>query len=99
MDIGLKIGVGIAVSLGTASAVILPNQKQKDAAALEMYGSTFKELQPQQATAAEFKAGHARWKNFVEKSIYPITRAIPGNSTPIVHPYRNSTPPVQDADE
>lgn len=95
MDIGLKIGVGLAVSLTTASAIILPNGKQRDAAALEMYGSGFKELDPQQQKAAEFKAGHARWKSFVEKGIYPITRALPGSNNPIVNPFRNAPQNVQ----
>ena len=95
----LQVGIGLAVSLGTASAIILPNNKQKDAASMEMYGSEFKELNPQQAKAAEFKAGHARWKNFVEKGIYPITRAIPGSNNPIVNPFRNAPEVAPDADE
>jgi hypothetical protein len=95
----LQVGIGLAVGLGTASAIILPDNKQKDAASMEMYGTSFKELNPQQAKAAEFRAGHARWKNFVEKGIYPITRALPGSNNPIVNPFRNAPQVEPEADE
>jgi len=85
-DIGVRFVAGAAVAFVTASAIILPNGRQKDAAALEMFDKKFSELGPQDRRAAEFKAGHRRWVGFFENSIYPITRRLPGANNPIVNP-------------
>lgn len=76
----------------TASAIILPGGRQKDAAALELFDKKFSELPPQDKRVAEFKAGHKRWTGFFEHSIYPITRRLPGANNPIVNPYRDAAP-------
>jgi hypothetical protein len=100
MDIGLKIAIGAGVAFTTASAIVVPNGKQKDAAAAALFDKRFKELTPQEAHTAEFKAGFQRWTNFFEKSVYPITRRLPGANNPIVNPYRDAEPMGgQDDDE
>ncbi len=76
----------------TAAVIVVPNQKQKDAAALDMFEKPFKQCSPEEAKAAEFKAGHQRWKNFFEHSVSPITRRLPGANNPIVNPYEGAEP-------
>ena len=85
-DIGVKLVAGAAVAFVTASAIILPGGRQKDAAALELFDKRFRELGPQDARVAEFRAGHKRWTGFFEGSVYPLTRRLPGANNPIVNP-------------
>lgn len=85
-DIGVKLVAGAAVAFVTASAIIVPTGRQKDAAALEMFDKKFSELAPQDRRAAEFRAGHRRWTGFFEGSIYPITRKLPGSKNPAINP-------------
>jgi len=92
MDIGLKIAIGVGAAVTTASAIVVPNHRQKDVAAMDMFDKKFNDLDPQDKKAAEFAAGHRRWKNFFEKSVYPITRKLPGSSNPIINPYRDVEP-------
>lgn len=99
MDIGLKIAIGCGVSLATAGLIVNPNGKQKEAAALNLFDKPWKELTPQEERVAEFKAGHQRWVNFFEKSVYPITRSLPGANNPIVNPYRDAQPQGGDDDD
>ncbi|KAI8477393.1 MAG: hypothetical protein J3K34DRAFT_373293 [Monoraphidium minutum] len=91
-DIGVRMVAGAAVAFLTASAIILPGGRQKDAAALELFDKKFKELPPQDKRVAEFAAGHKRWTGFFNNSIYPITRRLPGAKNPIVNPYRDAAP-------
>jgi hypothetical protein len=90
MDIGLRIAIGVGAAAGTAGLIVVPNKRQKDAAAMDLFDSKFDELHPQDKKAAEFRAGHQRWVNFFEKSVYPITRKLPGHNNPIVNPYKDA---------
>eukprot|EP00882_Tetradesmus_deserticola_P007793 GHRQ01008204.1.p2 GENE.GHRQ01008204.1~~GHRQ01008204.1.p2 ORF type:complete len:102 (+),score=47.73 GHRQ01008204.1:182-487(+) len=101
MDIGVRIAIGIGAAAGTAGLIVVPNKRQKDVAAMDLFDSKFDELHPQDKKAAEFRAGHQRWTNFFEKSIYPITRKLPGHKNPIVNPYKDVEQPGggQDDDE
>eukprot|EP00775_Hariotina_reticulata_P010401 gene10401-10559_t len=92
MDLGLRIAIGMGVAAGTAGLIIVPNKKQKDAAAMDMFDMSFDQLHPQDKKAAEFRAGRQRWTNFFEKSVYPITRKLPGAKNPIVNPYKDAEP-------
>ena len=85
-DIGVRLVAGAAVAFVTASAIILPGGRQKDAAALELFDKKFSQLSREDKRVAEFKAGHRRWTGFFEHSIYPITRRLPGAKNPIVNP-------------
>lgn len=85
-DIGVKLVAGAAVAFVTASAIVLPGGRQKDAAALELFDKKFSELSTQDRRVAEFRAGHRRWTGFFENSIYPLTRRLPGANNPVVNP-------------
>lgn len=85
-DIGVRMVAGAAVAFVTASAIILPTGRQKDAAALELFDKKFSELAPQDRRVAEFQAGHKRWTGFFDSAVYPITRRLPGANNPIVNP-------------
>lgn len=43
---------------------------QVEAASLDIYGRPPSQLLPNERRAAEFAAGHRRWKGFVDNSIY-----------------------------
>jgi hypothetical protein len=92
MDLGLRIAIGVGAAAGTAGLIVVPNKRQKDAAAMDLFDSKFDDLHPQDKKAAEFRAGHQRWVNFFEKSVYPITRKLPGHKNPIVNPYKDAEP-------
>lgn len=92
MDIGLKITIGAAAALGTAAAIVNPTQKQKETAAFNLFDKPWNELSPQESRVAEFKAGHQRWVNFFENTVYPVTRSIPGSKNPILNPYKDVEP-------
>lgn len=38
----------------------------------------------------EFKAGHERWVGFFEKSVFPLTRKLPGANNPVMNPYKDA---------
>lgn len=88
--VNLAIGLGAAV--GAGALIVVPDKKQKDEAAMDMFDCKFDQLHPQDKKAAEFRAGHQRWTNFFEKSWYPITRKLPGAKNPIVNPYKDAEP-------
>lgn len=90
MDLGLRIAIGAGVAAGTAGLIIVPNKRQKDEAAMDLFDRKFDQLHPQDQRAAEFKAGHRRWTGFFERAWYPITRKLPGANNPIVNPYRDA---------
>lgn len=92
MDLGLRMAIGMGVAAGTAGLIIIPNKKQKDSAAMDLFDKRFDELHPQDKKAAEFRAGHQRWTGFFEKSVYPLTRKLPGAKNPIVNPYKDAEP-------
>eukprot|EP00879_Flechtneria_rotunda_P002808 GHRR01003019.1.p1 GENE.GHRR01003019.1~~GHRR01003019.1.p1 ORF type:complete len:101 (+),score=18.27 GHRR01003019.1:138-440(+) len=97
----VRLAIGAGVVAGTAGLIVVPNKRQKDEAAMDLFDKTFNELHPQEKKVAEFKAGHRRWTNFFEKSVYPITRRLPGAKNPIVNPYKDVEPlgGAQDDDE
>lgn len=91
-DIGVKLTVGAAVTGMTAAAIIVPNKRQKDASAQLLFRKPFGQLMPSDKHAAEFHAGHKRWTGFMQNSIYPITRSLPGANNPILNPYKDAEP-------
>jgi hypothetical protein len=78
---------------------VVPSKKQKDAAAMDLFDKRFDELQHQEKRAAEFAAGHRRWRGFFENSVYPITRKLPGANSPIVNPYKDAEPVARGDDD
>ncbi|KAF6253036.1 hypothetical protein COO60DRAFT_1549625 [Scenedesmus sp. NREL 46B-D3] len=48
----------MGAAAGTAGLIVVPNKRQKDAAAMDLFDSKFDELHPQDKKAAEFRAGH-----------------------------------------
>lgn len=91
LDIAAKIGIGLGAFFGSAALVIVPNGKQKDQAALDMYDRPLKELSPADARAAEFAAGFKRWNEFTSK-VHSVTRKFPGADSPILNPYKGPRP-------
>ena len=62
LDIAVKWSIGIGTSIVAASAITLPNNKDKEKAALDLFDRPMAKLTPQERKAAEFHAGHGRWK-------------------------------------
>jgi hypothetical protein len=87
-DVGVRWGLA-AATVGSAGMLIcVPNGRQRDAAAESLYGRPFGQLRPLEKRAAEFRAGHRRWKGFWENSVYPLTRRLPGADKPVLNPYK-----------
>lgn len=99
MDISVKIGIGLGSAFMGAAAIIVPDTRQKDAAALDLFERPFKQLTPQEAKVAEFRAGHKRWEDFFQQKVYPITRKFPGAQNPIVNPFKEDQVPARQQDE
>eukprot|EP00798_Chlamydomonas_sp_ICE-L_P025423 gene25423-11083_t len=89
IDIGAKICIGLGASIVGGWAIVVPNKKQKDIAALELYDKPFAGINDTQQRSAEFKAGHDRWCNFFETKWYPLTRKLPGAKSPFLNPYKD----------
>ena len=62
LDIGIKVTIGISSAFVAAAAIALPNGKEKEKAALDLFDRPMSKLSPQERKAAEFQAGHSRWK-------------------------------------
>lgn len=100
MDIGLKITLGLAATTTACAAITVPNKREKEQAALDLFDKPMGRLTPQEQRVAEFAAGHQRWNNFWQTKVYPITRKLPGAQTPLLNPYRDAEPMMaQDDDE
>ncbi len=92
LDISLKIAT-VVVGAGTcAAAIILPNKREKEQAALDMFDKPWSRCSKTEHTLAEFSAGRRRWEDFFESKVYPITRKLPGAQNPILNPYRDAEP-------
>lgn len=83
----MKIGLGLALAAAGGSAIVLPDDRQKEVFALHLFDRPMRELTPQESNTAEFAAGHYRWKHFVEDNVYKWTRQLPGAANPIRNPY------------
>ncbi|KAG2453479.1 hypothetical protein HYH02_001700 [Chlamydomonas schloesseri] len=92
-DIGVKCSLAFAGTVAAGAAIVVPSGKQVEAASLEIYGRPPSQLMPNERRAAEFAAGHRRWKGFVDNSIYSWTRTLPGHDNPIVNPYKGPRRP------
>lgn len=55
MDLGLRIAIGAGVAAGTAGLIIVPNKRQKDEAAMDLFDRKFDQLHPQ----VRCRCGHA----------------------------------------
>ncbi len=69
LDISLKITLGLATFTAAASAITLPNQKEKERAALDLFDKPWERLNHQDQMAAEFSAGYKRWTGFFEHKV------------------------------
>jgi hypothetical protein len=99
MSLPIQAVAAVGIAAGAAGLIVIPNKKQKEAAAMDLFDRRFEELHPQHQRVAEFKAAHSRWTGFFERSVYPITRKLPGSKNPILNPYRDAEPAPQDDDE
>jgi hypothetical protein len=87
-DIGVRLSLAAATVAGAGMLIVVPNGKQKDAAAEGMYQRPFKDLRPYEQRAAEYLAAHRRWTGFFENTVYPLTRKLPGSDKPVLNPYK-----------
>ena len=62
LDIGVKWAIGIGAAVVAGSAITIPNQKEKEKAALDLFDRPVSKLTSQERKVAEFQAGHGRWK-------------------------------------
>lgn len=92
-DIGVRMAVGTTAVLAVGSAIVLPSDQQKEAAAHEMYSRPYRVLAPNEQKAVQFRAGYKRWTGFVENNIYSWTRKLPGHDNPVVNPYKGVRKP------
>lgn len=63
MDVGLKVSLGIAGAFVGAAAIVTPNKKQTEQAALDLFDRPVARLTPQERKTAQFQAGYANWKS------------------------------------
>jgi hypothetical protein len=94
-----QVAAVVGVAAAGAGLIVIPSKKQKDEAAMDLFDRHYEQLHPQEQKAAEFKAAHSRWTGFFEKSVYPITRKLPGNKNPIMNPYKDTEPQGGQDDE
>mmetsp|Transcript_14647 Transcript_14647/g.25531 ORF Transcript_14647/g.25531 Transcript_14647/m.25531 type:complete len:114 (-) Transcript_14647:627-968(-) len=99
LDISLKIGIGLAGATAAAAAITLPNKREKERAALDLFDRPWTRLTPQETKVAEFSAGYKRWNDFFQQKVYPITRKLPGSQTPLLNPYGTHEPMGGNGDE
>lgn len=100
MDIGMKMTIGVATATAGAAMICVPNRRQKEQAALDLFDKPLNQLSKQDQKVAEFKAGYKRWTDFFQGTVYPITRSLPGSKTPLLNPYRDQEGfAAQDDDE
>ena len=99
MAFPVQAAAAVGIAVAGAGLIVIPSKKQKDEAAMDLFDKHFDQLHPQERKAAEFKAAHSRWTGFFEKSVYPITRKLPGNKNPIMNPYRDAEPQRGQDDE
>lgn len=92
LDISVKAGIGLLTFTTGCAAIVLPNKREREAMALQLYDAPVAELKPQQRRVAEFAAGHKRWADFFQTRVYPLTRKLPGSKSPILNPYRDMEP-------
>jgi hypothetical protein len=92
MSLPLQAAAAVGIAAGAAGLIVFPSKKQKDEAAMDLFDARYDELHPQNQRVAEFKAAHSRWTGFFEKSVYPLTRKLPGNKNPILNPYKDAEP-------
>lgn len=86
----VQAAAAVGIAAGAAGLIIIPSKKQKDEAAMDLFDKHYEQLHPQERKVAEFKAAHSRWRGFFEKSVYPITRKLPGSKNPIMNPYKDA---------
>lgn len=89
MDIGVKLTLGLAAATTTAAAITVPNKREKETVALELFDKPLGRCTPQELRVAEFAAGHRRWNDFWQSKVYAITRKLPGAKSPVLNPYRD----------
>lgn len=59
-DIGFRVGAAATGTFLATAAIVVPNDQQKKAAALQMYDRPWNSLEPTERKAAEFAAGLKR---------------------------------------
>eukprot|EP00197_Chlamydomonas_leiostraca_P005542 CAMPEP_0202868474 /NCGR_PEP_ID=MMETSP1391-20130828/10898_1 /ASSEMBLY_ACC=CAM_ASM_000867 /TAXON_ID=1034604 /ORGANISM="Chlamydomonas leiostraca, Strain SAG 11-49" /LENGTH=112 /DNA_ID=CAMNT_0049548649 /DNA_START=200 /DNA_END=538 /DNA_ORIENTATION=+ len=89
LDIGMKLTLAAAGTFTACAAIAVPNKREKDMAALELFEKPMNNCTPQEKRIAEFCAGNKRWNDFFQTKLYPITRKLPGAKTPFLNPYRD----------
>ena len=62
LDVGVKWAIAAGAAVVTGCAIVVPNQKEKEKAALDLFDRPVSKLTPQERKVAEFQAGHGRWK-------------------------------------
>lgn len=87
-DIAVRVAIGVTATVAAGAAIVLPNDKQKESSAYDMYDKPYRLLLPNERKAVDFRAGHKRWTAFVEDNVYSWTRKLPGHDNPITNPYR-----------
>ena len=88
----MQLTLGAAAAFVSGAFIAVPNTRQKEVAALELFDRPLARLTPQEKRTAEFQAGYARWKGFFETKVYPLTRKLPGAQNPVLNPYRDQEP-------
>jgi hypothetical protein len=68
-DLSVKIGATLAVGAAGASAIAVPNRRQKEEAAVNLFDKPWALLTPQEQRVAEFSAGHKRWNDFFQTKV------------------------------
>lgn len=89
LDAGMKFTIAATGAAATCLSIALPNKREKDMAALELYEKPMNVCTPEERKVAEFLAGTKRWNGFFQTKVYPITRKLPGAKTPFLNPYRD----------
>lgn len=70
-DLSAKIGATFAIGCTSAAAIAVPNKRQKEEAAANLFDKPWALLTPQEQRVAEFSAGHKRWNDFFQTKVGP----------------------------